>query len=519
VEGRVAQGRAATGIPRSDPHWLDLLPAALIGAGLVAAALAAYWLPGSVRIYNHFVWQAAAFLDGQAAVPWPVPGNNFQDFFPLTDADGNRTGFGLLPFPPLPAIVLMPFVALWGLATDERAISVVVGAIDVGLCWWALGRLPIDRRVRLAVTIFFGFGTVLWYAAGLGTTWFFAHVVALAPLLAAVGLALGGDRSFEADAVPEPELDVDELHVDEPATERGGAGGAADGDGRGRPLGEVVAGALREAAGETLGGLRAPLAFIDRRQFAAGLLFGLACTARLTIVFGAPFFMLVGSGGSLARRSVSAGLGAIIPVGLLLAYNMVTTGQLFHPGYEYLYQLEAHGYQALGYNPAWAIEDIRYLPQNLGIMFLSTPAILPSHGLDAFGGATDPLCAAAGSARGLFDPACPIAIPKAIGMSMILTSPAYLYLIPALSRFGRSRLVAGAALAVASIALVNLMHFSQGWVQFGYRFSNDFVVFALPLVALGMARRGGVGLLAGWLVGASVAINFWGMTWGNLFGW
>jgi hypothetical protein len=152
-------------------------------------------------------------------------------------------------------------------------------------------------------------------------------------------------------------------------------------------------------------------------------------------------------------------------------------------------------------------------------MFLSTPAILPSQGLDAFGGATDALCAAEGSARGLFDPACPIAIPKAIGMSIILTSPAYLYLVPALGRIGRSRLVAGATLAVVSIAIVNLMHFSQGWVQFGYRFSNDFVVFALPLVALGMARRGGVRLLAGWLVGASVAINFWGVTWGNLFGW
>ena len=32
------------------------------------------------------------------------------------------------------------------------------------------------------------------------------------------------------------------------------------------------------------------------------------------------------------------------------------------------------------------------------------------------------------------------------------------------------------------------MHFSQGWVQFGYRFSNDFVPFALLLVALGFER-------------------------------
>jgi hypothetical protein len=134
VEGRVAQGRAATGIVRFDPHWLDLLPSALIGVGLVAAALAAYWLPGSDRFYNHFVWQALAFLDGRAEITWPVPGNAiFQDVFPVRDADGNLTGYGLLPFPPLPAIVLLPFVAIWGLATDERAVSVVVGAIDVGL--------------------------------------------------------------------------------------------------------------------------------------------------------------------------------------------------------------------------------------------------------------------------------------------------------------------------------------------------------------------------------------------------
>jgi len=509
VEGRVAQGRASTGIPRSDPHWLDLLPSALIGAGLVAAALAAYWLPGSVRSYNHFVWQAAAFLDGQAAIPWPVPGNNFQDFYPLTDTAGLPTGFGLLPFPPLPAIVLMPFVAIFGLATDERAVSVALGAIGVGLCWWMLGRLPVGRMVRLAVTMFFGFGTVFWYAAGLGTTWFLAHVVALVPLLLAVGLALGGDRAFAADA--EPDRDGPDGAEDD------GAEGARGGEPR-QSIGAAIAIALRESVPEVAVGLRTPLAFIDRRQFAAGLLFGLACTARLTIVFGAPFFMLVGSGGSLARRSISAGLGAIIPVGLLLAYNVATSGQLFHPGYEYLYQLEANGYRALGYNPDWSIEDIRYLPQNLGIMFLSTPAILPDQVPAGLGGGRA-LCTAEGAVRGLFDPACPIALPRDIGMSIILTSPAYLYVLPALARLRRSRLVAGATLAVAAIAIVNLMHFSQGWVQFGYRFSNDFVAFALPLVALGMARRGGVGLLAGWLVGASVAINFWGMTWGNLQGW
>ena len=40
------------------------------------------------------------------------------------------------------------------------------------------------------------------------------------------------------------------------------------------------------------------------------------------------------------RRSWSAGIGAAIPVGLLLAYNLATTGHVFHPAYDYLYQLE-----------------------------------------------------------------------------------------------------------------------------------------------------------------------------------
>lgn len=509
MDRSVAQGRGGAAIARSGPAWLDYVPSAVIGFALVGIALAAYWLPGSVRYYNHFVWQAMAFLQGRAAITWPVPGNDFfQDVLPIRDAAGNLTGYGLLPFPPLPAIVLMPVVAAFGLATDERAVSVVIGALDVGLCWWALGHLPVGRMVRLAVTIFFGFGTVAWYAAGLGTTWFFAHVVSLVPLFLAVGIALRADRSFGADAGPVETTGLVRTAVDE-----------ADGLDRPAPLLETVGRALRGALGELRTGLGDPDSLIDRRQVVAGFLFGLACTARLTIAFGAPFFMFVGSGGSLARRSVSAGLGAIIPIGLLLAYNLTTTGHFLHPGYEYLYQLEANGYQALGYHPAWSIEDLRYVPQNLRIMFLSMPAILPNHALDAFGGAGAPLCTAQGAARGLFDPACPTALPSAIGMSVILTSPAYLYVVPALRRFGASRLVAGSALAVLAIAFVNLMHFSQGWVQFGYRFSNDFVVFALPLVAIGMSRRGGVGLLAAWLVGVSVAINFWGVTWGNLFGW
>jgi hypothetical protein len=244
---------------------------------------------------------------------------------------------------------------------------------------------------------------------------------------------------------------------------------------------------------------------VDGRQFLAGLALGLACTARLTIAFGLPFLFFMGPGRTPLRRAFSAGLGAALPILALVAYNVATTGHLFHPGYEYLYQQEAYGYPELGYNPDWSIEDLRYLPQNLALMLAGPPDVMPS--------------CPAGTIRSLFSDVCPIIVPRQVGMSLLLTSPGYLLAIPALVRLGRSRLIAGAAIAIGAIAFVNLMHFSQGWVQFGYRFSNDFAPFALVLVALGVLRLGQIRGWAAALVGVSIAVNMWGVAWGLILGW
>lgn len=466
--------------------------AIVVGLLLAVAALAVYLVTQTDRYYDHFVWQAAAFLEGQAAIRYPVgpseagPGNAlFQDVLPVATADGVPRG--LLPFPPLPAVVLVPFVALWGIATDDQTIFTALAAVDVAICWWMLGRLPIRPSIRLLVTVFFAFGTVFWYTSQLATTWYQAHIVAMGLTMLAIGLALGADPA-SADDEPVPD--------DHPA---------------GLPP-PVATNSIRERLA------------VDPRQFATGLLFGLACTARLTVVLGAPFLLLVGSGGSWWRRGWSAGLGAAIPVAALLAYNLASTGQLLHPAYDYLYQLEARAYVALGYRTDWAVEDPRYLPQNAAIMFLTTPDVFPERLPDSLGVADTPVCTEPGATRGLFDVDCPLAVPRDIGMSILLTSPAYLAMIPALRRYGRSRLVTGAALAVLLIVLVNLMHFSQGWVQFGYRFSNDAAPFALLLVALGIegtvrARRRWAMPVALALVAVSVAVNAWGVAWGRLLGW
>jgi len=445
----------------------------LIGLAIAAALFVVYVASNPQRpsYYNHFVWQAEAFLDGRATIRFPVAdgpaghGNDlFQDVVPAAGPHGEATGYGLLPFPPLPAVVLMPFVAIWGLSTDAQLIAALIGALDVAIAFWCLGRLPIGRRVRIATTLFLGLGTVLWYAAELGTTWYLAHVVAVGLTLLAIGVALSRDP---AAAAGEPD---DEASV-------------------------AAAAALRRLG-------------LDPGQVLAGFLFGLACTARLTIVFGLPFFVLVGGGGDRVRRAGSAILGLSIPIGVLLAYTWATTGHLLNPGYEVLYQAETASYPQLAYHPGWGIEDPRYLLQNLGLFLGGLPSILPDL----------PDCAA-GAPREFFSTICPIVAPRDVGMGLFLTSPAWLLGFASLRWFGRDRLVTGAAIAVLAIALVDLMHFSQGWVQFGYRFSNDYAPFGLILLALALEAGGRLRRLGYVLIALSIAIVAWGVTWGHLYGW
>jgi len=457
----------------------------------VLVALLVYTATHPFRFYDHFELQAQAFLEGQVAIRYPVEATAdsqgnwfFQDVLPVASSDGVPRG--LIPFPPLPALLLVPFVAAWGRAADGQAIFAIIGAIDVGIAWWVLGRLPIRRWVRLTATIFFGFGTVLWYAAQIGTTWYQAHVLAVGLALLAVGLAIGAD--------PDAAMDEDDLPEDGPEPSRANASSLSR-------VSKLIRG-------------------VDGRQFLAGFLFGLACTARLTMIFAAPFFVLVGGGGTWLRRGWSAALGAAIPIAALVLFNVVSMGHFFNPAYDYLYHLEAGFYTALNYNPAWGIEDPRYLPQNIGIMLFSTPAISP----DVIPSALEPrqaLCTVPGAMRTLFDANCPVALPRDIGMSVILASPAYLLIAGALRRYGRSRLVSGAFLAVFIVALVNLMHFSQGWVQIGYRFSNDFAPFALPIVALGIDRLRArpARWLAVVLIALSVAVSLWGVYLQHALGW
>ncbi len=443
---------------------LDEIPPRTLGLALLAVAALVYVVSNPLHddLYNHFVWQADAWLHGRLAIAFPVssgPHQNsyFQDVVP----DPGHPGLGLLPFPPLPALALLPFVAILGLATPASLIAALLGALDVGLAWRLCRRLAADRGVVLIATMFFAFGTVAWYAAAIGTTWFLAHVVAVGLSLLAVTIAIDADLALRGAGAPGRSAGLESVP----------SSGAATGS-------------------HHLGGSRA--------AFVAGLLLGFATLARLTVIFGLPFLFLVG-GGTWRSRLVLAVVGAAIPLVVLAGYNVASTGQPFSPAYATIARTEYHPEPAL-YHANWGVEDVRYIPQNLRLALFNPPEIRPGCGL------------------ALLDPNCGTVRPDPIGMGLILVSPAYLLALPALRRLRRDRVVAAGGLAVMLIGLADAAHFSQGWVQFGWRFSNDFVAFALVPVTLEIAHMG-LNRRVLFLVGLSILVNLWGVYWGVTLGW
>jgi hypothetical protein len=80
--------------------------------------------------------------------------------------------------------------------------------------------------------------------------------------------------------------------------------------------------------------------------------------------------------------------------------------------------------------------------------------------------------------------------PRGIGMALLLTTPAFLWIFAALRGLRRD-MAAGAVALAALLALVpDIFHGTVGFQQFGYRFSIDAQPFLVTLALVGDARRG-----------------------------
>jgi uncharacterized protein (DUF697 family) len=237
-----------------------------IGTVLVIAITAAIYLLTAAREpqdFDYFVRLADAFLNGRLylleAPSWLnelVPGG----------------GGWYVVYPPVPALLLVPFVASFGIDFPQQIASSLFGGVSVGLVWLLLGRFALGGWRRLILTAVFGFGTVLWYVAETGSAWYLAHVSAVMFSTAAVILAL--DRRWPV------------------------------------------------AMGVFLG-----LAAISRLPVA------LACVGVLMLAQRIGWPIRIPDRVRVLRESVWFGLGMAVPVGLYFAYNLARWGTLTDEGY------------------------------------------------------------------------------------------------------------------------------------------------------------------------------------------
>lgn len=356
---------------------------------------------------NHYVHLANAWLHGRLDLGPVAPGTNDWACFDTADqgpcpsglysfsgADAERYRW-YVSFPPLPAALLAPFVAVFGLTTLDTLIWVLVAGLAPALLFVVLRFLRESRRTErteredLLLTALFAVGSVYYFVSVQGTVWFAAHVVA------SIFVCLYLLFSFDA-----------------------------------------------------------------RRPSAAGLCLGLAFLCRPATLLLAPFFIVEALGAWRRGRSALVGrlswfgLPLVVLASFAMAHNVARFGDPLEFGHRFLQVRWRSRIET------WGLFSTHYLPRNLAVFFLSLPWWVGQS---------------------------PFVRISRHGLALWFTTPNLLWSLwpkkPGLT-------IAGLWLAVVATALCTLLYQNTGWVQFGPRFSLDYLPLLFVLVAMSRRRFG-----------------------------
>jgi hypothetical protein len=135
-------------------------------------------------LYNNHVFLAYAFLHGRVWIEGQSPG---------VDALFYNQHWYVIEGP-LPAVLLLPFVAVFGLQTNQVLVGAVCAAIAVTAADELFARMGIIDSKRTWLTVFCGFGTVMWWSTAFAAVWMFAHVIAVMFALLAIVECYGKAR-------------------------------------------------------------------------------------------------------------------------------------------------------------------------------------------------------------------------------------------------------------------------------------------------------------------------------------
>jgi hypothetical protein len=136
---------------------------------------------------NNYVRVAYAWLHGRMWIDWP---GKWMD---AVQYDGHYYGVD----GPVPALFMLPWVAIWGYAANQTTVAIVFAAIATGLAWVLAERLGVtELSTKVFLAMFFVAGTDVWWCAELGDVWFLAHLCAVTFVLGALVELCGKNRGW-----------------------------------------------------------------------------------------------------------------------------------------------------------------------------------------------------------------------------------------------------------------------------------------------------------------------------------
>jgi len=393
-------------------RWTIPLTIFLFCAGVYCATSAQRLIRPSPN--NHYVHLAHGWLQGRLDIGGNPPGtNDWACFDTLTEGPcpPGRYSFSgpeaeryrwYVSFPPLPAVLLLPVVAIFGLGTWDALFWALFAGLAPALLFVVLrslresGQSGRTQRDDLLVTALFAIGSVYYFVAVQGTVWFAAHVVAAACICLYLLCSIGVGR---------------------PAS--------------------------------------------------AGLALGLAFLCRPATLLLSVFFVLQAivaekrtnrpaseSTARLLRTLAMFALPLVVLVAAAMWYNAARFGDPFELGHRFL-QIRWRARIE-----TWGLFSTHYLPRNLTVFFLSVPWLLDSR---------------------------PFIRITRHGLALWFTTPNLCWsLWP--KKIDATILALWAA--VLPTALCTLLYQNSGWVQFGYRFSLDYLPLVFVLVTLSGRRFG-----------------------------
>lgn len=136
---------------------------------------------------NHFVYLAESFLHGRLGLTGA--GTVLAE---LVHYHGNY----YVVYPPMPAIILLPFVAVWGTSVDQSLMSIILAGLSCSVTWLMLTKTGVKGSKALWLTALLGFGTCFWYIASVGSAWYIEQVSGVLFLTVAIVLALYKKNDF-----------------------------------------------------------------------------------------------------------------------------------------------------------------------------------------------------------------------------------------------------------------------------------------------------------------------------------